>query len=327
MRLPSGKSPVASSPQPPASGWEPICLDCGVVAPHFATREAAAVWAAEHRQASGHTLELAYACASAEDDEGQPALPFPSPAMAAAPQAGPRDAARLEFTYTVQVTGQPLRAFTLRLARGTGRLLVDPEAPLPPWARLDYVPCAGCTLPPAPEALCPAAVALAPVVAAFHHTWSSEAVAVTVTTAGAQVQKVAGLPEALNSLVGLSLIASGCPRLAPLRPLVRFYTPFCELDEMVARLVALYAFAQVRRHQQGLSADFAFAGFAQLAADVAAVHQGLLDRLVEVSHKDAIRNALLQWNCYLQYISPQLLPTRLAQLDPLFRAYWEPSGP
>jgi hypothetical protein len=167
-------------------------------------------------------------------------------------------------------------------------------------------------------------VGLAPIVAAFHDTWSCESVDVAVATPVRLVTKRTGLHEALSGLVDLTLMTCGCPRLAPFRPLALGHLPFSTLDERFARIATLYAFAQIRRHQRGLAADWAFAGLAALTADVAAVLEGLLDRLEEIGHKDAVRNALLQMHCYVQYIHPAALPDRLARLDPLFSAYWTP---
>ena len=239
-----------------------------------------------------------------------------------APRVTATDDQSAWITYTVTAAGYPSHAFPVRLHRTTLRLLADPDLPLPPWTHLAYRPCPGCPLPAAPEARCPAAVALAPIVAAFHDTWSSEPVAVTVATPERQVTKRTGVHEALSGLVRLTLVTSGCPRLAPLRPLALGHLPFIDLDEMFARIATLYAFAQIRRHQRGLAADWTFAGLAALTTDMAAVLQALLDRLEEVSHKDAVRNALLHMHCYMQYSSPSALPDRLAHLDPLFSAYW-----
>ena len=163
-------------------------------------------------------------------------------------------------------------------------------------------------------------------VAVLHDTWSCEAVNVTVATLARLVTKRTDLQEALSGLVTLSLVTSGCPRLAPLRPLALTGMPFSDLQEMFAHIATLYAFAQIRRHQRGLTADWTFAGLAALTADIAIVYQGLLDRLEEVSQKDAVRNALIKLHCHMQYVSPSALPARLARLDPLFSAYWEPRG-
>ena len=299
-------------------GWEPVCRDCDLLAPRCPTREEASAWAAQHRQASGHTLELTYVC----DDTGDGQAATERAGHAAPSWARAADDRSVWITYTVTAAGYPSRTFPVRLHRTTLRLLADPDLSLPPWTRVAYRPCPGCRLPAAPEARCPAAVALAPIVAAFHNTWSSEAVEVTVATPERLVTKRIRVHEALSGLVGLTLVTSGCPRLAPLRPLALGHLPFSDLEEMFARIATLYAFAQVRRHQRGLAADWTFAGLAALTADVAAVLQGLLDRLEEVSHKDAVRNALLHLHCYVQYSSPSALPDRLAHLDPLFSAYW-----
>lgn len=304
----------------PTLGWEPVCRDCDVLAPRCPTREEASAWAAQHRQASGHTLEITYVC----DDIGDGRAAAESADRAAPSRARAADDRSVWITYTVTAAGGPSRAFPVRLHRTTLRLLADPDLPLPPWTRLAYCPCPGCPLPAAPAAHCPAAVGLAPIVAAFHDTWSTEPVEVTVATSARLVTKRTGLHEALSGLVGLTLMTCGCPRLAPLRPLALGHLPFSDLEEMFARIATLYAFAQIRRHQRGLAADWAFAGLAALTTDVAAVLQGLLDRLEEVSHKDAVRNALIQMHCYVQYVSPSTLPDRLAHLDPHFSAYWTP---
>lgn len=302
-------------PPPPTIGWEALCRHCAVPAPTFPTRDEACVWAAQHRQASGHILEIAYVCHDGE--QARESAPQPAPTLGDS---------SLRITYTFTGGGHPSQIFTVRLHRTTLRLIVDPDIPLPLWTRLTYQQCPACPLPTTPGALCPAAVGLAPLVAAFHDTWSCLPVEVTLVTEARIVTKRTGLHEALSGIVGLSLMTSGCPRLAPLRPLAVSHQPFSGLEEMFYRMATLYAFAQVRRHQQGLQADWTFTGLVHLAADMAAVHQGLLGRLADVSPKDAVLNALLQWNCYAQYISLQALPDRLARLDPLFRAFGNPRG-
>jgi hypothetical protein len=81
MHIPLDERPIPSNERPPCDaallliGWEALCRHCAVAAPTLPTREAACAWAAQHRQASGHTLEIAYVC----DDGGQAREPMPQP--------------------------------------------------------------------------------------------------------------------------------------------------------------------------------------------------------------------------------------------------------
>ena len=142
------------------------------------------------------------------------------------------------------VAGEEL-AYELRLDGETLMLPpVEESSALPDWTRLRHRQCSNCPLREADHPRCPVAVQTIPVVEAFRTHLSHEIAAVEVDSPNRVYRRNASLQEALSSLLVIHMVASGCPVLGKLRPMLTTHLPFMSSEESTFRLVSTYLLAQ-----------------------------------------------------------------------------------
>lgn len=191
----------------------------------------------------------------------------------------------------------------------------------PAWTALGHQQCKNCPLKPAQSPHCPAALAIASVVATFADHWSIEEADVRVETPERTVSKATALQHGLSSLLGVLLATSGCPVLRKLRPLARYHLPFASEEETVFRAVSMYLVAQFLRAEDGKPADFRLDGLAELYREIGTVNRGLAARMRSAATKDANVNAVIVLDAFAKSL-PDVIETRLAELKSRF-AVWE----
>jgi hypothetical protein len=102
----------------------------------------------------------------------------------------------------------------------------------PDWTRLNGKRCTGCT---GRHQSCQAALAIAPVVAAFKTMDSLEWVDVRVIMDNYTAEVVCDVSKVVSCIMGLRMAASGCPKIAPFRAMALYHQPFSSLEETVIR--------------------------------------------------------------------------------------------
>lgn len=190
----------------------------------------------------------------------------------------------------------------------------------PPWARLDSHRCDHCTLPDGPEALCPAALAISPVIEAFAGNFSYEQVEVRVESENRVLQARVSLQEAIRSLMGLLLALSACPVMMGLRPMARFHLPFGDREHTLFRVVGMYLIAQHLRAARGLAADRGLEGLGELYRKIHVVNERMAARLALAAREDAAVNGLVILDVFAQGVEVNLA-NKLSKLEALFGAY------
>lgn len=176
---------------------------------------------------------------------------------------------------------------------GKSLQLADPwPTPEPEWARLERDRCRGCTLPK-DQAFCPTAAHVAGVVKSFALTLSITEADVTVTTPEREYRKRGAVQTSLSSLLGIYMVSSGCPILAPLRPMVRFHLPFSTELDTTWRAASMYFVAQYLRRRSGLPSDWDLNGLAETYRRIADVNLSFANRLRHAAPLDANINALV----------------------------------
>ncbi len=123
--------------------------------------------------------------------------------------------------------------------------------------------------------------------------------------------------------MGLVSAASGCPHMAPFRPMGRFHLPMAEMSETFYRVASMYLMAQLMRKNAGLDAELSLDGLKLLYANVHDVNISLAERLRDAAREDASVNALILLDAFAQNL-PLSFETRLEDFEPLFKAYLEP---
>jgi len=217
----------------------------------------------------------------------------------------PRDGARLEFAFEFD------DAFAL---------VRKPRGAWPAWAALEFEKCANCPLPADPAALCPLAAGLVEVVEATAALVSHTPVALAIEQEGRATIATVPAQDALRSLIGMLIPASGCPRTAFFRPMARFHAPLSGPEETLYRATSMFRLAQHLRRCRGLAADDGLGGLVAIYGELNVVNRHLTERLRAACEKDSPLNAVVLLDVFAQLL-PMQLDEPLAALEPLFEAF------
>jgi hypothetical protein len=222
-------------------------------------------------------------------------------------------------TYRIKLARfQPEHVFDVRLD-GAG-VITDPlPERTPDWTRLDFHQCSGCPLAKAEAPRCPAAARLAAVADKFGDVVSFNSIDVTVETPERSINAATTAQQALASLIGLVLAASGCPQTAAFRPMALFHLPFASESETIYRVASMYLLAQHYAARDGRTPDFDLKELALVYRGVHQVNLGLVQRLRAATQQDAIVNALVLLDVYTSLV-PAALDEMLGELKPAFAA-------
>lgn len=198
--------------------------------------------------------------------------------------------------------------------------LLNPHpAPLPFWTELGRNQCENCPLRTEEHSHCPIAVQLVSVIDRLGRLVSYDQVRVDVHTAERVVMQETTAQQALSSLLGLIMAASGCPRTEFLRPMARFHLPLASETETIFRAAASYALAQMLRAGAGAQPDMEFAGLRQSYAELHKVNRGIARRISSATANDPARNAVVLLDAYTTLL-PSAIDQSLAEMRPLFGA-------
>jgi hypothetical protein len=189
------------------------------------------------------------------------------------------------------------KVFNVALHPKTLELIV-PEIPsLPDWTYLQYQKCINCPLPDT-VVRCPIAVNISRLIEEFKNFTSYEKTWIVVETVERTYGQETSIQNGLSSLLGIYMVASGCPIMDNLRPMVRFHLPFATTLETTYRSVSMYLIAQYFRSRRGLSADWKLEKLDDLYKKIAKVNKGLWGRLSKASTLDANTNAIVMLNTF-----------------------------
>ncbi len=228
----------------------------------------------------------------------------------------------ITITYQFRWPGGKEEEFNVLLDRESLTLVHQQERALPPnWARLETFRCPVCPLSQNHFPYCPTAVRLMELVSFFGDTISYEDVDVTVITPERNFSKQITVQQGLSSLMGIYMVAGGCPVMEKLKPMVRFHLPFASLTETRYRALSMYMMAQYFRHRQGKEADLDLKGFFELYEKIHQVNLHFSKRLRAMIQEDASMNALSILNTFADSVLFTMEEDSFSDLEPLFEAY------
>ena len=208
---------------------------------------------------------------------------------------------------------------------GGSLALLSPEVEEPPeWTDLDFHKCSHCPLESDSSPQCPAAAGIVPIVEAFDGVMSHTRCAVTVESSERTISgDRLDVQKGLGSLIGLVLATSGCPYMAPLRPMARFHLPLASPEETIYRATSMYLLAQFMRERAGLDPDWSLDGLTQLYTDIKVVNRFLSKRLNSVVATDSSVNAVVSLDVLAVFL-PMAIDTSLESFKPYFERWLEP---
>ncbi len=222
--------------------------------------------------------------------------------------------------YRFRLADGSQREFQVTLDADTVDIVDEPPADPPPWAALTFHQCPHCPLSPDTDPQCPLALRLVDIVEGLGHVVSHDTVHVEVVTPERRVSQETSAQRASSSLMGLVMASSGCPRLAPFRPMARFHLPLASQAETTYRATSMYMLAQYFVIREGRPPDLDMEGLAAIYNDVSVVNTCIADRLREAATSDSHLNAVVLLDTYAQTL-PMLIEDSLDNLRPLFAPY------
>ncbi|MSQ51251.1 MAG: hypothetical protein EXR28_05130 [Betaproteobacteria bacterium] len=184
---------------------------------------------------------------------------------------------------------------------------------LPSWTRLEVDKCPHCPLADGPDARCPAAVDLVPLIERFSALASIDKIDVRVVTEQYEARKHTDSQTALSALMGLILATSACPILARLRPLAHTHMPFATPTEMVYRIASMHLLGSFLRDEPA-----ALDGLQEFFADIDTLNHAFARRLKRAVESDAGINALVMLHSRAVLASLSIEP-ELANIRAWFR--------
>lgn len=188
------------------------------------------------------------------------------------------------------------------------------------WLEIAPFRCSVCTIDPADEKYCPAALAIRPALKAFSTRVSHEPVKVHVDWIDVQLEATMSTQQAVRSLVGLMLALSRCPIMEKLRPMAQFHLPFGGTEHTKFRALGMYLIAQYMRKSKDLEPDWELDGLLDLYKKIHQVNRKLAERIRAASEKDATVNGLIILDALGQNIEMGI-SRNLKSLKPMFEMY------
>jgi hypothetical protein len=227
----------------------------------------------------------------------------------------------IRFRYKFQFDNGDEKHFDVLLDAQTLQVLHSPSVNIPEWTKLNYQQCENCPLKEDVE-YCPVAVNIAHLIDEFKFSTSYDKTWVVVETPERTYAQETSVQSGLSSILGIYMVASNCPILDYLRPMVRFHLPFATATETVFRAVSMYLVAQYFRLRKNLQPNWDLEKLTEIYKEVNKVNKGMWNRLSKASSFDANVNALIVLSTFGDAIRLSLKKD-FEDLAPIYAKYLE----
>jgi hypothetical protein len=226
------------------------------------------------------------------------------------------------YCYRFRFPDDSERVFGVTLDFETLAIVAPPRPEYPAWTALEYEKCPNCPLDPAQHPRCPIAERMVDAVEFLKDWRSFDAVETDVETRNRRYSKRTSLQEAASALLGIFMVASGCPILNKLRPMVGTHLPFMDPDESAYRTISMYLTAQHFLHKHGEEADWQLVGLLRLLRECRKANAGIVARLRSLGIRDAALNALTVLNMQGELTSLSLATGTLDRWERIFLEHY-----
>ena len=233
----------------------------------------------------------------------------------------PKPPKELIIDYTFTFENGKTKKFSIRLDPVNLNLITEKKEAYPDWTRLSHNQCPNCPLNEAEHPRCPVAVNLTDVMDAFKDGISFEEVDVEIKTEARTFVKHTALQYGVYSIIGIYMVASGCPVMDKLRPMVKTHLPFATLDETIIRAVSTYLMAQFFLYKKGKKPDWDLKKLVDVYEQIHIVNTSFFKRIKDIQIEDANLNAVVHLDCFTHFANMSLEETELKELEGPFAAY------
>ncbi len=225
------------------------------------------------------------------------------------------DAAHISYRF--RLAGGRCEQFDFKFARESFEVIMENSAP-PEWATLGFHQCPHCTLNPEDHVCCPLALSIVEVVRRFDDLSSHAEISLDVVTDERTFSGKTSVQSGMSSLMGLLMAASGCPHMAPFRPMARFHLPFATTEETTYRVISMYLTALYTKERA--AADHSLEGLNEIYRRAHIVNASVAERLRAHVQTDSSVNAVVVLDMFATGI-PYFIDDSLEDLKGLFFAY------
>jgi len=227
----------------------------------------------------------------------------------------------ITIEYEFKLKDGSEKKFSVRLKKPMLQFVPEHTSTVRQWTKLSHHQCPNCPLNPATNAHCPIAANLVDVIESFKDTLSIEEAQIIIRGESREYHRRASIQYGIGSLMGLYMVASGCPIMDKLRPMVYTHLPFSSLEETLYRAASMYLMAQYFKAQQGKDADWKLEHFTRIYEDIATVNQSFSQRLLSINPRDASLNALVGLDCFASAAAFSSVEDNLREFEPLFEGH------
>jgi len=225
------------------------------------------------------------------------------------------------FHYKFTLGSGEEREFITKLDKKTLNLIQTEKKSHPDWAELKKFKCPNCSLNEGEHKFCPIAINLYELIDSFKGAVSYEEVDVLIETDVRKYMKHTSLQKGLSSLIGIYMVASGCPILEKLKPMVRFHLPFATVEETEYRVLSMYLLAQYFLYKHGNRPDWEMKNLVKIYRDIRIVNENFCKKLSEIGVEDASINALVNLDVFAGFVTFSINQDKLDNIELLFNAY------
>lgn len=229
--------------------------------------------------------------------------------------------AELIFNYTFKFENGKEKFFNIKIDRQTLNFISPENVHIPEWTKLKYFKCSHCPLDETKHEYCPLAKNLSGVIMEFEGFASYDIAEITIETEIRQFKKITSLQVGLGSLLGVLMVASDCPVMGKLKPMMRFHLPFATIEETDYRVLSTYLLAQFVIWKNGGEPDWNMDKLVNLYDDIKTLNQNVCRKISETVSKDASVNAIVTLNSFAEHVTFILNKNMLDKLKVLFSKY------
>jgi hypothetical protein len=225
------------------------------------------------------------------------------------------------FSYTFKFEDGRERYFKVRIDKSTLNVKRNTKQKPPEWTRLKNFKCPHCPLDEKKFEYCPLAVNLSEEIGSFMEFSSFENADITIKTNTREYRKKTSLQAGLGSMYGILMVASDCPVMGKLKPMMRFHLPFATIDETDYRVLSMYLLAQYVIWKNDGVPDWNMDKLVTLYEDIKILNQNVCRKIAERASKDASLNAIVTLNSFAEHVTFILNKQILEKLKILFKEY------
>jgi len=225
---------------------------------------------------------------------------------------------KFEIVYKFSLPSGEIIKYKVPLLKDS--LLIADEAPgkKMEWAKLEFFKCPNCPLDSSLIEYCPLALHLIQLIRTFSHKESYTECEVEVETPARSYKKKTTLQAGVSSLLGIIMVASGCPVMRKLKPILHFHLPFASLEETEIRAFSLYLMSQYINWKKGKHPDWEMNNLFNFYEEIKILNINVSRKIADLEKKDTSINSITVLNNFAEYVTFSLDEKDLSDIEIFF---------